>query len=127
MPTILILGCAGYVALPLALSLLRSGNHTVLGLVRREEQAKLLLQNEIQPVVADAGDVAAWTKVIEDEHVDVVVDCSSGYEHAGKILEALLATAKKRKVELDKEGFGQVVKLGFVYVRFFSRLLRSSS
>jgi saccharopine dehydrogenase-like NADP-dependent oxidoreductase len=116
MSTILILGSAGYVALPLAQSLLRSGNHTVIGLVRREEQATLLLQNEIQPIVADAGDIAAWTKVIEDEHIDVVVDCSSGYEHAGKILEGVVAAAKKRQQELAKDGFGQVAKMGFLYV-----------
>ena len=115
MPNVLIIGAGGYVAQPLAQSLVRSGNYRVFGLVRRQEQAKLLTQNEIFPIVTDAGSVEVWSKVIGEHDIDVIVDCASAYEHASAILETVIAAAKKRSEDLQKEGFA-APKLGFVYV-----------
>jgi len=126
MPNILILGAGGYVAQPLAQSLVRSGNYSVFGLVRRQEQAKLLTQNEIFPIVADAGSTEVWSKVIEEHDIDVIVDCASAYEHAGAILDTIVAAAKKRREILQKEGFA-TPKLGFVYVRIHTERYKSGA
>lgn len=53
MPTVLVLGATGYIGLPFAQSLLRSGNYTVYGLARSPEKGKtpmLLLFNCAQNV-----------------------------------------------------------------------------
>ena len=43
MPTVLVLGATGYLGLPFAQLLLRSGNYTVYGLARSPEKGKSLV------------------------------------------------------------------------------------
>lgn len=113
MPNILILGASGLIGFSLAQSLLRSGNHTVVGLVRRSGQTSILMQNEIYAVCADAGNEDALKRVIEERRIDVVVDAASAYEHAGLILDVVKQISEKR---LREAGEWVCPKLGFVYV-----------
>ena len=115
MPTVLILGATGYLGLPLAQSLLRSGNYTVYGLARSAAKAKTLTQNEIIPVIGDVSDPSTFTNLISSVPIDVVIDTTSAYESASTLLDALIAASKSRKAALSKEG-AVGPKLGFVYI-----------
>lgn len=115
MPTVLILGATGYLGLPLAKSLLRSGNYTVYGLARTPAKAKTLVQNEVIPVIGDVSDPSKFTHLISSVPIDVVIDATSAYEAASGILSAVSAASKSRMATLAKEG-SSVPKLGFVYL-----------
>ena len=115
MPTALILGATGYLGLPLAKSLLRSGNYTVYGLARTPAKAKTLVQNEVVPVIGDVSDPSSFTHLISSVPIDVVIDATSAYETAPEILKAVSAASKSRIATLAKEG-SSVPKLGFVYI-----------
>ena len=115
MPTVLILGATGYLGLPLAKSLLRSGNYTVYGLARTPAKAKTLVQNEIFPVIGDVSDPSSFTHLISSAPIDVVIDATSAYEGAGALLDAITAASKSRISTLAKEG-STGPKLGFVYI-----------
>lgn len=115
MPTALILGATGYLGLPLAQSLLRSGNYTVYGLARSAAKAKTLTQNEIIPVIGDVSDPSTFTNLISSVPIDVVIDTTSAYESASTLLNALIAASKTRIATLSKGG-AVGPKLGFVYI-----------
>lgn len=115
MPTVLILGATGYLGLPLAQSLLRSGSYTVYGLARSAAKAKTLTQNEIVPVMGDVSDPSTFTDLISSVPIDVVIDTTSAYESASTLLKALTSASKARMAALSKDG-AVGPKLGFVYV-----------
>ncbi|KAJ5103010.1 hypothetical protein N7532_003539 [Penicillium argentinense] len=114
MPNILILGGSGYLGLALGRSLVQSGTHIVWGTARSVEKAKLLATNEITPVEAEIADAEQLQNIILTNSIDVVVDTSSAYEHAGEILRGVISAATTRKEALAKEG-AVGPKIGFVY------------
>ena len=115
MPTVLILGASGYIGLPFAQSLLRSGNYTVYGLARTIEKAKILTINEIIPIVGDLSETDKISSLISSVPIDIVVDTTSAYESAGSLLGTLTNASKSRMQTLANEGH-VTPKLGFVYV-----------
>ncbi|KAL3461865.1 hypothetical protein BJX64DRAFT_150098 [Aspergillus heterothallicus] len=114
MPKVLVLGGSGYIGFALSRSLVASGNYAVWGSARSPEKAKLLVQNEINPVEADITTAEALETIIAENSIDIVVDTTSAYEHAAQIFHGVTQAAKARRDILAKEG---VVgpKLGFVY------------
>ena len=115
MPTVLILGATGYFGLPLAKSLLRSGDYTVYGLARSPAKAKTLVQNEIIPLIGDVSDPSSFTHLISSAPIDVVIDTTSAYEGAGALFDVIKAASKSRITTLTNDG-SSGPKLGFVYV-----------
>ncbi|KAJ5546934.1 NAD dependent epimerase/dehydratase family protein [Penicillium frequentans] len=78
------------------------------------EKAKLLLSNEIAPVEGDITDTTALSTFIIDNSINIVVDASSAYEAAGKILDGVINAATIRQGALAKDNMIGP-KLGFVY------------
>ena len=115
MPRVLVLGASGYIGLPFAQSLLRSGNYTVYGLARTAEKAKTLTINEIIPIVGDLSETDKISSLIASVPIDIVVDTASAYESAVSLLETLTNVSKSRIQTLANEGH-TTPKLGFVYV-----------
>ena len=116
MPNILLLGATGYIATPVALSLVRSGNHHVYGLVRRQEAAKALLANEITPIIGSASDLGLLKSSISKYSIDVVVNCTSAHSSFADILNAIVEAGKDRTDALksqDPPAIGP--KLGYVH------------
>ncbi len=62
---VFITGATGYIGFNVALAYRRAG-HEVFGLVRSEEKAQLLRQNEIRPVLGDMQKSDSYEKVAED-------------------------------------------------------------
>ena len=116
MPNVLIIGATGYIGLPLAESLVRTGNHTVYGLARSSAKAQELAKREIIPVFGDAGDPSTFEKILSSAPIDVVVDASAAYEHATAILDTYTRHARQRAEDLTKEGIAACSKPAFVYV-----------
>ncbi|KAH8890061.1 NAD dependent epimerase/dehydratase family protein [Thozetella sp. PMI_491] len=116
MPRILILGASGYLGLAIGQALIRSGNHSVCGVVRasKPEKAKTLTENEITPILGDATDPEFLTKTIAAKRIDVVIDVTQAYEQAGAMLQAVVQAARARADALAKDdSIGP--KLGFIY------------
>ncbi|KAL9082933.1 MAG: hypothetical protein Q9159_006089 [Coniocarpon cinnabarinum] len=116
MPSALILGATGYLGLPLAQSLLRSGNYSVYGLARNSEKAKTLTKNEITPVIGDVNDPSSFSAVLSSAPIDLLIDATSAYESASGILKAVADASKSRMSKLGKENAPNVPKIGFVYI-----------
>ncbi|KAJ5660195.1 NAD dependent epimerase/dehydratase family protein [Penicillium longicatenatum] len=114
MPNVLILGGSGYIGLALGKLLLQAGTHSVWGTARTPEKAKLLLSNEIVPVEDDITDPTILSAFIIDNSINVVVDASSAFEAAGKILDGVIRAATTQQEALAKENMVGP-KLGFVY------------
>ncbi|KAG8686725.1 hypothetical protein FRC08_012351, partial [Ceratobasidium sp. 394] len=93
MPRILVIGANGYIGNALALSLVRSGDHTVWGVTRTQDKARSLAVQEITPVLCpdptNAGN--AWHDVVRKQHIDIVVDASSSGPGVLKFLDAVKA------------------------------------
>ncbi|KAG8736855.1 hypothetical protein FRC12_017422 [Ceratobasidium sp. 428] len=117
MPRVLIIGATGYIGNALALSLLRSGDHTVWGIARTQDKARSLAVQEIAPVLcADPiHDGAAWHEIVRKHHIDVIVDCSTISPDVLIMLDALKRLGQERLDTAAKEGV-KVQKLGFVHV-----------
>lgn len=115
MPNILIIGATGYIGQCLALSLLRSGSHTVYGLARNTESAKLLQSREIIPVYGSITDNAAYLAIIRSAPIDVVVDAASLGPESKILLDSVIAAGRDRYDVAEKTGI-RVPKLGFLYV-----------
>lgn len=115
MPTALVLGASGYIGLPFAQSLLRSGNYTVYGLARTAEKAKILTINEIIPIIGNLSQTDRIGSLITSVPIDIVVDTTSAYESAASLLETLTNVSKSRIQTLANEGHA-TPKLGFVYI-----------
>src|SRR5258708_20699256 len=97
MPKILIIGATGYLGQTLALSLLRSGNHSVYGIARSVEKAAGLARLEITPVLCP--DLVSYPKpdldAIQQHNIGVVVACAADRQIA-KRLDVTLAAGRQR-------------------------------
>src|SRR5258708_18295484 len=115
MPKILIIGATGYLGQTLALSLLRSGNHSVYGIARSVEKAAGLARLEITPVLCPdlVSDPKPVLDAIQQHNIGVVVACGADREIA-KVLEVTLAAGNQR---LEQYRMHNLIgpKLGFVY------------
>ena len=116
MPNVLLLGATGYIATPLAQSLLRSGNHHVFGLARRQEAAKALVINEITTIIGSASDLGLIKSSIDKYSIDVVVNCTSAHSDFAKILGAVVEAGKERAEALKAQNPPAVgPKLGYLH------------
>lgn len=70
---IFITGPLGYVGRPIA-EVFRDAGHQVLGLVRNEAQANLLMQMEIEPLVGDLSDFKSYESALEQ--AEVIIHCA---------------------------------------------------
>ncbi|KAG8695041.1 hypothetical protein FRC09_009432 [Ceratobasidium sp. 395] len=117
MPRILVIGANGYIGNALALSLVRSGDHTVWGVARTQDKARSLALQEVAPILCpdpiDTGD--AWHDVVRKHHIDIVVDASSSGPGALKFLDAVKKLGQERLDIAAKEDV-KIQKLGFLYL-----------
>jgi len=114
MPNVLVLGGSGYMGLAVGQALLRSGNYTVFGTARSAEKVKLLRLNEITPVEVDITSPEALSSAIESHYIDTVIDTTSAYGEAAKILEGVTKAANSKLAAFSAvKSVGP--KLGFVY------------
>jgi nucleoside-diphosphate-sugar epimerase len=114
MPKILIIGATGYIGQTLALSLVRSGGHTVYGLARSPEKAKSLEALEIIPVKGSVSDSTTYLDLIRSANIDIVVDTAGANIESKKILNDLLRVGAERLEEAKRAGI-KMAKLGFIY------------
>ncbi|KAF2004772.1 NAD(P)-binding protein [Amniculicola lignicola CBS 123094] len=114
MPNVLVLGASGYMGLAVSQALLRSGTYTVFGSARTPEKAVTLRLNEITPVDANIVNPASLSAAIAAHHIDIVIDCTSAYGDASKILEGVRAAGSSRLAAFS-EGNMVGPKLGFIY------------
>jgi nucleoside-diphosphate-sugar epimerase len=114
MPKILIIGATGYIGQALALSLVRSGGHTVYGLARTPKKAKSLEALEIIPVKGSVSDSANYLDLIRSANIDIVVDAAGANMESKKILEDLLRVGAERLEAAQRAGI-KTAKLGFIY------------
>lgn len=117
MPRILVLGATGYVGHTTALTLVRSGQHTVYGVARSAAKARQLAQDEIVPVIcADpVNEPAAYHDAIRTSRIDVVIDCAGANQDSQKLLSGLVAVGRERQRACEAAGLTKSPKLGFVY------------
>jgi nucleoside-diphosphate-sugar epimerase len=117
MPHILILGATGTIGNALALSLIRSGNHTVYGLARSPAKAKGLAVQEIVPVLGSVQEPQGFLDILEQRpEISVVVDAAAVYGESGKLLQLIVEAGKKRLAKYQEIGVPAGPKLGYVYV-----------
>jgi len=114
MPKILIIGATGYIGQALALSLMRSGGHTVYGLARSAEKAKSLEALEIIPVKGSVSDSTNYLDLIRSANIDIVVDAAGANMESKKILDDLLRVGAERLDAAHRAGI-KTAKLGFIY------------
>jgi nucleoside-diphosphate-sugar epimerase len=115
MPKILIIGATGYIGQALALSLLRSGNHTVYGIARSKNKAQELAKLEIIPVLCPdfINDPQPCLSAISTHNISTVLLCGADGE-AQAVLDIIVAAGKHR---LEAYEAAKIVgpKLGFIY------------
>ncbi|KAG8738920.1 hypothetical protein FRC10_006389 [Ceratobasidium sp. 414] len=117
MPRILIIGATGYIGNALALSLLRSGDHTVWGIARTKDKARSLAVQEITPILCPdpIHDGGVWHDVVHKHHIDVIVDCSMISPDVLVTVDALKKLGQERLNTAANEG-AKAQKLGFLHV-----------
>ncbi|KAI5117726.1 hypothetical protein M0805_006211 [Coniferiporia weirii] len=94
---VLVLGATGFIGLPAAQAFVRNG-HEVYGQTRNASKAKLLLSEEITPVVADPSKAEEWSEYAEK--ADIVVDCIGGMDIkvlSQKVFDIASEAAKKAR------------------------------
>ncbi|KAF2103550.1 NAD(P)-binding protein [Rhizodiscina lignyota] len=116
MPKTLIIGATGYIGQTLALSLLRSGHHTVYGVARSPVKARSLAALEIIPVIcADpAIDGSPLLQAISEHRIDTVA-VVGGDQQAHALLELTMKAGLERLELFKKAGVEKPTKLGFMY------------
>lgn len=121
MPKILVIGATGYIGRALCASLLRSGNHTVYGLARSQSKARELAGAEVHPVAGSATDSAAYTALIQDAHIDVVIDVAGVREGGARaaalqVLNDVRVAGRERLARAKSMGVPRGgPRLGFVH------------
>lgn len=117
MPHILVLGATGTIGNALALSLVRSGSHTVYGLARTPAKAKSLATQEIIPVLGSVQEPSGFLDLLaEHPEVSVVVDAAAVYGESITILNLIVEAGKQRLSRYKEFGVPSGPKLGYVYV-----------
>jgi nucleoside-diphosphate-sugar epimerase len=116
MPKTLIIGATGYIGQTFALSLLRSGHHTVYGIARTPAKAKSLAALEIIPVVCPdpATDGSPIHQAISEHRIDTVA-LTGADDQAHVILELLMKAGMERLELFKKAGIHKPMKLAFLY------------
>lgn len=89
---IILFGATGYIGLPIAHALVRSG-HIVVGVSRSDTKNKTLLANEIIPVVGDIFDPATWASHIPDADAVISVASSNIATEGNRLFKAIETTA----------------------------------
>lgn len=117
MPHILVLGATGTIGNALALSLIRSGNHTVYGLARSPAKAKGLAVQEIIPVLGSVQEPHAFLNLLEERpEISVIVDAAAVYGDSSILLKLIYEAGVKRLAKYYELGVPVGPKLGYVYV-----------
>lgn len=106
---VLVLGASGFIGLPAAQALCRSG-HVVYGLTRSEEKAKQLAADEIIPIVGEVTNPAPWMHHIDT--LDVVIDAVGGTADISTLSAALLSSISNAAKELR---LASAPKLTYIY------------
>jgi NAD(P)-dependent dehydrogenase (short-subunit alcohol dehydrogenase family) len=114
MPNILVIGATGYIGQAVASALVRSGNHTVYGLARSDEKAKLLTSLEVIPVEGSIKEPAKYLELIHSAPIDIVVDVAAAFEDSKIVLEDLKKAGKECLDRATAAG-ARSPKLGFIY------------
>jgi len=115
MPKVLVVGATGYIGETLALSLVRSGHHTVYGLARSASKGAALAKLEIIPVLSPdlVNDPQPCLSAIERNNISIVVAC--GADSEAKALLDLVITAGKQRMRAYESAGIIGPKLGFIY------------
>ena len=118
MPRVLVLGATGYLGNSVALTLLRTGLHTVYGLTRSEKSGKPLTAAEITPIVCPdpANDPSPYVNAIKNNRIDVVIDCTAAYGDSVKFFRTVYQLSSDRLDTFEKEGVERGPKMGYIYV-----------
>ena len=116
MPNVFIIGATGYLGLPLAQSLVRSGNHTVYGLARSPSKASILAGNEIIPILGDASDPSSYLSLLHSAPIDIVVNCGTAFEHDELTLRTIRDFSRQRRATLAAEGYPTTAKTAYVNI-----------
>jgi len=92
--TAVVVGAAGYIGQAVSLALRRAG-FKVYGVVRHEEKAKVLKQNEINIIIGDVTQPDTYKDILKQAHivVEAITDLS------GKLLEKLEEVSKGKSVK----------------------------
>jgi nucleoside-diphosphate-sugar epimerase len=93
--SVFVIGASGYIGLGVALAFRRAG-YRVYGLIRNEKHSNTLVQNEIEPIVAQAFDnVQPFAELLAS--CSVIID-AVGYtpKLSSNLLEAAVQTGKTR-------------------------------
>jgi len=88
---VFILGASGFIGGEVARTFARAG-WTVYGLIRPQDKAKALLQNEITPVVGTAKEVHTWVDVART--ADVIIEALADYTDMAGTSAAVLSGLK---------------------------------
>jgi nucleoside-diphosphate-sugar epimerase len=110
MVKVLVLGAMGYIGLPLSTSLRRDG-HTVYGLARSVEKARLLAQREILPVLGTV-EGQEYLEVVRKSNIDIVIDAAGANQGSYSVLTGLKHVAEERQKQRGPHG----ARLGFIYL-----------
>ena len=117
MPHILVFGATGTIGNALALSLVRSGLHTVYGLSRSQTKADSLAKQEIIPVLGSISQPDHFLALLEEHpEISVVVDAAAAYGESETLVQLLIDAGKKRLESWEQAGAPSGPKLGYVYV-----------
>ncbi|KAI0933019.1 hypothetical protein AcW2_001466 [Taiwanofungus camphoratus] len=74
---VLILGCSGFIGLPVAQAFVRAG-HIVYGVTRSPQKAKQLAAEEIIPIVSETTNFSLWLPLVAS--LDVIIETVGGME-----------------------------------------------
>lgn len=93
---VFITGALGYIGHAVACTFARRG-HSVLGLIRKKEDAHLLVAHEIEPVIGTIADPASYISTAEN--ADVLIHCAfenskDGVSHDRKTVETFAKLAR---------------------------------
>ena len=110
MVRVLVLGAMGYIGLPLCQSL-RRGAHTVYGLARSTEKARILSQHEIISVIGSV-EGGEYLNTIREANIDNVIDAAGADQGLHKVLEGL----KEISVERQRQRGVYRPKPSFMYL-----------
>jgi NAD(P)-dependent dehydrogenase (short-subunit alcohol dehydrogenase family) len=93
--SVFVIGASGYIGLGIALALRRAG-YRVYGLIRNEKHSNSLLQNEIEPIVAQTfDDIQPFADILAS--CSIIID-AIGYtpKLSSNLLEAAVKVGKTR-------------------------------
>jgi len=108
MVKVFILGASGYIGLPVARKFASKG-YTVYGLVRSNEKAKQLIQEEIIPVIGKAQDTATWIKYAQES--DIIIDLVADHQDP-----SASATIQKELIPLAQNKSKTVIYTSGIWV-----------